>query len=321
MEINYFCKPQCICIEANGGPKRNAAVKLMLTEFMKLNIGLQHIAYMDDVLAAILPFGKQGSFLFCPSNAQKDVKEFVLNKKGFVSSKRSTQAVVEFLTDVYPKKHKAKHKNIHSIFFDMDGCLWEEERFEINQPFFKIITDYIRNCKGPYTAYPPISIATGANRKSLTKVLSHIGLNKYNIPTEFHRDKPPFAWPPAVFEEGCLALDTIWETVFDLTKTKYRLVSPNYWYLNKLIVELGRKIDAIVPEINKDLEANCKLVTKERSGYTLDIPLGVRDSLDDLRKAHRIIYKYAKVLLDQYIPKNVKIKISGLFSKNEIEKE
>jgi len=320
MKIRYLCKPSALNIQPGNGLERGAAIKFALNELMKVNVSLQNIVYGDDVFVTILPFSQQDSFLMCPVNAQESVKKLVLEKGGFVSQKRSTEAVAEFLTDIYPNKYQSKHCLIHSIYFDMDGVLREEERLDQNLPFFSILTDYIKNCKGPYTASPPISIATGAYRKSLMSALDYIPLNKHTISARFHRNEPPLAWPPIIYEEGYLVFDPVNEITLDLTEEKYGLVSPVYRKLITLIMGLGKKINERVPEINKEIGAECKITPTERVGYNLDLPLEVRrGDLEDLRSAHAVIYNRIRDLFEKHLPHEIEIEFGGLFSQNELE--
>lgn len=320
MKIEYLCKPQALNIEPEGGSKRTDGVKFVLRKLMHLNLSLQHIVYVDDMLVTILPFHKEGThLLMCPSNAEEGAKKLVSEQGGFVSSKRSTEAVAEFLTNIYPNRYKDKHSMIHSIFFDMDGCVWEEERMEENRPFFRIIADYIRSCEGPFTAHPPISNATGAYKKNLLRMLDDIRLNKENIPVKFHRSEPPLAWPPIVFEGGYLVFDPVNETTFDLTEEKYGLVSPVYRQLNDLLQKLGEKINERVPGINKELGAECRIAPKERGGYCLDLPLELRHNPQDIKRAHQIIYRRIKDLLEKSVPREIEIEFGGLFLQAELE--
>lgn len=321
MKIRYLSKPQALNIEPEGGLGRTDGVKFVLRSLMGLSISLQQIVYGDDMLETILPFSQEGSLLMCPSNAQESVKKLVLEKGGFVSEKRSTEAVAEFLTDVYPRKYQDKHQAIHSIFFDMDGVVWEEERVNQNLPFLSIIADYIKNCEGPYTAHPPISNATGAYRKNLMRMVGDIQLTKQNIPVRFHRRELPLAWPPIVFEGGYLVFDPVNEIIYDLTEEKYGLVSPIYRKLITLITELGERINERVPEINKTLGAECRIAPKERQGYNLDLPLEVRRAgPGEIRKAHTLIYQSIRDLLEKYIPSEVEIEFGGLLSRKELER-
>ena len=229
MRIRYLSKPQALNIEPEEGLERTDGIKFVLKELMQLSSFLSQTAYVDDMFVSAFPFVKESAILImAPSNAEEGVKKLVLSQGGFVSGKRSTEAVAEFLTDVYPRKYRDKHRAIHSIFFDMDGVVWEEERIEQNRPFYRIITDYIKNCEGPYTAHPPISIATGAYREALMRVLNYISLNKHNIPARFHRNELPLAWPPIIFEGGCLVFDPVNATTYDLTEEQYGLVSSVY---------------------------------------------------------------------------------------------
>jgi len=320
VKIRYLSKPQALNIETEGGLERSDGVKFALKELMKLNLSLQNVVYGDDMLVTILPFSEEDSLLMCPSNAQESVKKLVSEKGGFVSSKRSTEAVVEFLTDIYPNKYRSKHHLIHSIYFDMDGVIWERERLNQNLPFLSIIADYIKNCEGPYTAHPPISNATGAYREALMRMLNYISLKKHNIPARFHRNELPLAWPPIIFEEGYLVFDPVNEITFDLTEERYGLVSPVYRKLITLIMRLGEKINERVPGINKELGAECKIAPKERAGYNLDLPLEVRRAgPKEIRKAHTLIYQSIRDLLEKYIPSEVEIEFGGLFSQNELK--
>lgn len=320
MRIRYLSKPQALNIEPEEGLERTDGIKFVLKELMQLSSFLSQTAYVDDMFVSAFPFVKESAILImAPSNAEEGVKKLVLSQGGFVSGKRSTEAVAEFLTDVYPRKYRDKHRAIHSIFFDMDGVVWEEERIEQNRPFYRIITDYIKNCEGPYTAHPPISIATGAYREALMRVLNYISLNKHNIPARFHRNELPLAWPPIIFEGGCLVFDPVNATTYDLTEEQYGLVSSVYRELISLIMALGKKIDERVPEIDKELGAKCKIAPKERQGYCLDLPLEVRYNPQDLKRAHQIIYHQVKDLLEKYIPSEIEIEFGGLFSQSELE--
>ncbi|MDO8558868.1 MAG: hypothetical protein Q7R84_00905 [bacterium] len=296
MKMLYISGPQSLDIKPEG---------LSRSIGVKFAVGKKIIVYGDDMLLSMTPFAKQGAFLMCPSNAQEEVKKLVKENRGFVSGKRSTEAVAEFLTKIYPKWHD-KHRLIHSIYFDKDGVIWEAERIEQNIPFFKVINDYIRNCQGPYTAHPPISIATGATWESTLKALKHIRLNKENIPASM-------PWPPIIFEEGCLAFSPTTESTFDLTEEKYGLFSRDFREIIGLIVELGEEINKRVPEINKQLGLDCKIVHKERSGYTLDLPFGARGSKEELKKAHSLIYRNIRDLLGK------DMEFAGLFTKQELE--
>jgi len=321
VKIRYLSKPQALNIEPEGGLGRTDGVKFVLRSLMGLSISLRQIVYGDDMLETMLPFSQEGSLLMCPSNAQESVKKLVLEKGGFVSEKRSTEAVAEFLTEVYPRKYQDKHQAIHSIFFDMDGVVWEEERVNQNLPFLSIIADYIKNCEGPYTAHPPISNATGAYRKNLMRMVGDIRLTKQNIPVRLHRKELPLSWPPIVFEGGYLVFDPVNATTYDLTEEQYGLVSPVYRELISLIMALGKRINERVPEINKTLGAECRIAPKERQGYNLDLPLEVRRAgPEEIRKAHTLIYQSIRDLLEKYIPSEVEIEFGGLLSRKELER-
>ncbi len=306
MKIRYVSGPQSLDIKPEG-MSRHIGVEFFLP--------IQRIVYGDDMFLSMTPFCEQGALLMCPSNAQEEVKKMVRASGGFVSGKRSTEAVAEFLTEIYPHRYQSKHRLIHSIYFDKDGVVWEAERLEQNLPFLKIIADYIKNCEGPYTAHPPISIATGTYRESVLRLMSYIQLDKDNIPARFQLGNVPLAWPPVIFEEGCLALDPTTGNTLDLTEEKYGLFPQDLREPLLLIAKLGEEINKRVPEINRQLGADCKIIPKERSGYTLDLPSRVRGSIEDLRKAHSLVYWNIKDL----VPKNTDF--AGLFTKQELEKE
>lgn len=312
MKMRYITGPQSLDIKPEG-LNRSMAVEFMMGELMELNALMGKVVYADDMLLSMVPFRERGNFLMCPANAQEEVKDFVRKNNGFISPKRSTEAVAEFLTEVYPKEYKDKHRLVYSIYLDKDGVLWEEERLKENLPFFRVITDHVKNCQGPYTAYPPISIATGAHWESTLKVLNHIKLDRDNIPAMFHRDKAPFAWPPVIFEEGCLAYDPVTGITFDLTEEKYGLFPCGFQRIISSITKLGAEIDKRVSEINKQLGQDCKIVHKEKSGYTLNLPFEVRSSLENLRKAHYVIYQNIRDLLGG------NMEFAGLFTKEELE--
>lgn len=314
MKIRYISGPQSLDIKLEG-ISRKMGVEFVMEKLMGLDVAARRIVYADDMLLSMVPFYEQGALLMCPSNAREEAKKIVRESGGFVSEKRSTEAVVEFLTQIYPSEYRDKHRFIHSIYFDKDGVVWEAERLEQNLPFFKIIADYIKNCEGPYTAHPPISIATGASRASVSRVLDYIQLNRENIPVKFHRENIPLVWPPVIFEEGCLALDPVTGTgnTFDLTEEKYGLFPRDLRELILLIVKLGEEINKRVPAINKQLGQNCKIVSKERSGYTLDLPFGIRGSRDNPRRAHSLIYRNIQDL----IPKDMEF--AGLFTEQELK--
>lgn len=313
MKIRYVSGPQSLDIKPSG-MSRHMGVEFAMGELMELNALLGRIVYADDMLLSMIPFYEQGAFLMCPVNAQEEVKKLVKESGGFVSQKRSAEAVAEFLTKVYPK-WRNKHGLVHSIYFDKDGVIWEAERLKENLPFLKIIAEYIKNCEGPYTAHPPISIATGASRESTMKVLEYIQLNKRNIPAKFHREKPPFAWPPVIFEEGCLAFDPVTGKTTDLTDEKYGVFPLGFQRIIASINKLGQEINKRVPEINGQLGSDCKIVTKEKSGYTLDLPFGVRGSLEELRKAHALIYRNIQNLIGEGM------EFAGLFTREELKSE
>jgi hypothetical protein len=318
LKIKYLTKPQALNIEPFEGLERVDSVRFVLEKLMSLT--LKEIAYVDDMLVSALPFIEKGvRVIMAPSNAEESLKRLVLEKGGFVSTKRSTEAVAEFLTEIYPNQYQSNHSVIHSIYFDMDGILWERERFDEIYPFLNVIANYIKNCKGPYTSHPPISIVTGAYKESLNQALNYIPLNKQSIPAQFHRDKPPFVWPPIIFEEGYFVYDPITETTFDLTEEKYGLVSPVYQELIVLLRKLGEKINKRVPTINKKLRAECKIAPKEKGGYNLDLPLEIRRDLREVRKAHILIYRHIEDLLQELTQKGIKIEFGGLLSQNELE--
>ncbi|MFH1657326.1 MAG: hypothetical protein ABH919_02565 [bacterium] len=280
----------------------------------KRNLSLKNIVFVDDMLISMFPFSERGSFLMCPANAQEKVKELVLEKGGFVSTKRSTEAMAEFLTDIYPNLCKKWHKSVHSIIFDKDGCLWERQKIKQSLPSFEIITDYVKNCKGPFTESPPISVATGASEKSVIRMLRYIQINKENIPEKLRQ-----TWLPIIMEEGCLSLDPITETLIDFTENRYGLFPPGQQKLIKLIMDIGEKINKRALAINKTLGAKCEIVKKERAGYTIGLPFKTRNDPEEVKNAHVEIYKQVKDLLEN-LPPDIGIEFHGLLTKKELDR-
>lgn len=314
MPIRYLTKPQALCLEAKPGLERNDGIQFALTELMSANVSLKNVCFADDAIVSITPFAKEGSLLMCPSNASDDVKRLVSDSRGFVSTKRSTEAVAEFLTDVYPNQYSQKHQHIHSIYLDMDGVVWERESAPNNLPSFAMIADYVKNCKGPFTDAPPISIATGADRNAFLDCLRYAPIDKRHIPSQFHRASLPLGYPPIIFEEGYLVFDPINEVFYDLTEEKYGLVSQDTCALLRLIQALGERINERVPRINQALGANCKIVSKERAGYTLDLPLPFKLDHKGAEHAHWVIWCHINDIL-----KGMELEFGGLLTQKELQ--
>ena len=317
LKLKYLTKPQAMTIEIENGINRIKAIKFVLKELLNESPSLSKIVYVDDMEITFLPVINAGALpLFAPVNAQESVKEIVKLHGGFVSKKETTAAVAEFLTKIYPQRYRKFHDSIHSIWFDMDGILWEEEKIKENYPFFKIITKYIKNCTGPYTARPPISICTGAAMENVRRVLEFLKM-KESVPDRFRRSELPLAWPPVLYEEGYLAYDFINERKYDLTE--HGLVSSEYHTLFKVLKKLEKEIGKRLLTINKKLKAECKIVLKERSGVCVDLPLEMREG-EALKKAHCTIYHEIKDFLSS-IPENIKIDFQGILSREELEEE
>ncbi len=228
--------------------------------------------------------------------------------------------MVEFHTKVYPERYRKKHSSIHSIYLDMDGVLWERERADECRPWFEKIASYLKACKGPFTDSPPISIATGAYKNSLFDALRYVPIDKHHIPSQFHRTSPPLLWPPIIFEEGYLVFDPVNGTFYDLTEEKYGMVSQDTRELLKIIRDIGRKVDKKVPQINQDLGAECQKTRKEKAGYTLDLPYGLRLNPEAVRKAHCLIFARVADILEKNLSEGIEIEFDGLLNKEELEK-